>query len=150
MLYRMAFHLSGKEVSLHLDNSIAKAYLSSQGGTVSLIYIWRKHCFKVLKTKKYCSIDKLSPLQITWLLQVCWKMLCLPKLILSIDGTFGCAKRGTWCWDARYKNWWCCRTHIVWTLCTAWWAGVVGLTELGGQVWGTGQGCWTRLHSTGA
>ena len=35
MLHWMAFHLSGKVVALHLDNSIAKAYLCNQGGTVS-------------------------------------------------------------------------------------------------------------------
>ena len=35
MLCRMAFHLSGKVVILHLDNSTAKAYLYNQGGTVS-------------------------------------------------------------------------------------------------------------------
>ena len=35
MLCRMAFHLSGKVVALHLDNSTAKAYLCNQGGTVS-------------------------------------------------------------------------------------------------------------------
>ena len=35
MLHRMAFHLSGKVVALHLDNSTAKAYLCNQGGTVS-------------------------------------------------------------------------------------------------------------------
>ena len=35
MLHRMAFCLSGKVVSLHLDNSTAKAYLCNQGGTVS-------------------------------------------------------------------------------------------------------------------
>ena len=35
MLRRMAFHLSGKVVALHLDNSTAKAYLCNQGGTVS-------------------------------------------------------------------------------------------------------------------
>ena len=35
MLCRMAFHLSGKVVVLHLDNSTAKAYLCDQGGTVS-------------------------------------------------------------------------------------------------------------------
>ena len=29
MLHRMAFHLSGKVVALHLDNSTAKAYLSN-------------------------------------------------------------------------------------------------------------------------
>ena len=35
MLCRMAFCLSGKVVTLHLDNSTAKAYLCNQGGTVS-------------------------------------------------------------------------------------------------------------------
>ena len=35
ILNRMAFHLSGKVVALHLDNSTAKAYLSNQGGTVT-------------------------------------------------------------------------------------------------------------------
>ena len=35
ILHRMAFHLSGKVVALHLDNSTAKAYLCNQGGTVS-------------------------------------------------------------------------------------------------------------------
>ena len=30
-LCRMAFHLSGKVVALHLDNSTAKAYLCNQG-----------------------------------------------------------------------------------------------------------------------
>ena len=35
MLRRMAFCLSGKVVTLHLDNSTAKAYLCNEGGTVS-------------------------------------------------------------------------------------------------------------------
>ena len=35
MLCRMAFCLSGKVVTLHLDNSTAKTYLCNQGGTVS-------------------------------------------------------------------------------------------------------------------
>ena len=35
MLHRMAFHLSGNVVALHLDNSTAKAYLCNQGGTMS-------------------------------------------------------------------------------------------------------------------
>ena len=35
MLHGMAFHLSGKVVALHLDNSTAKVYLCNQGGTVS-------------------------------------------------------------------------------------------------------------------
>ena len=35
MLCWMAFHLSGKVVVLHLDNSTANTYLCNQGGTVS-------------------------------------------------------------------------------------------------------------------
>ena len=35
MLHRMAFCLSGMVVALHLDNSMAKAYLCNQGGIVS-------------------------------------------------------------------------------------------------------------------
>ena len=35
MLCRMAFCLSGKLFALHLDNSTAKAYLCSEGSTVS-------------------------------------------------------------------------------------------------------------------
>ena len=35
ILCRMAFCLSGKVVTLHLDNSTAKAYLCNQGNTVS-------------------------------------------------------------------------------------------------------------------
>ena len=35
VLHRMAFHLCGKVVALHLDNSTAKASLCNQGGTVS-------------------------------------------------------------------------------------------------------------------
>ena len=35
MLPKMAFWLSGKVVALHLDNSMATAYLCNQGGTVS-------------------------------------------------------------------------------------------------------------------
>ena len=35
MLHRMAFHLSGKVVALHLDNITAKVYQCNQGGTVS-------------------------------------------------------------------------------------------------------------------
>ena len=35
MLCRMAFYLSGKVVALHLDNSMTKAYLCNQCGTVT-------------------------------------------------------------------------------------------------------------------
>ena len=37
MLCGMAFHLSGKVVALHLDNSTADAYLCDHGCTVSLL-----------------------------------------------------------------------------------------------------------------
>ena len=35
MLPRLAFHLSGKVVALHLDKSNVKVYLCNQGGTGS-------------------------------------------------------------------------------------------------------------------
>ena len=38
MLCRLAFHLSGKVVALHLDSSLASAYLYSQGDTMSLFH----------------------------------------------------------------------------------------------------------------
>ena len=37
MLCRMAFHLTGK-VALNVDNSMGKAYLCNQDGTVSLSF----------------------------------------------------------------------------------------------------------------
>ena len=39
MLYRMALHLCGNEVDLHLNNSTAKAYLCGQGGTVNFSFL---------------------------------------------------------------------------------------------------------------
>ena len=36
MLHKMAFQLSNEMVALHLDNSMAKAYLCSQDGTAPL------------------------------------------------------------------------------------------------------------------
>ena len=42
MLIRMAFHLCGKAVALHLYNSSAKAYLSNQGGTVPFSFQTRE------------------------------------------------------------------------------------------------------------
>ena len=64
-------------------------------------YIRRKCSFKFLKNRKYWSTNKLSPLQTTWLLEICGKMLYLPKLILTIDGTIGYVANGTWCLDVR-------------------------------------------------
>ena len=52
MLHRMAFHLSGKEVALHLDNSTAKAYLCNQGGTVSS-FLSRLACQIMSLTNKH-------------------------------------------------------------------------------------------------
>ena len=52
MLRRMAFHLSGKVVALHLDNSTAKAYLCNQGGTVSP-FLSRLACHILSLTNKH-------------------------------------------------------------------------------------------------
>ena len=52
MLHRMAFHLSGKVVALHLDNSTSKAYLCNQGGTVSP-FLCRLACWILSLTNKH-------------------------------------------------------------------------------------------------
>ena len=52
MLCSMAFHLSGKVVALHLDNSTAKAYLCNQGGTVSP-FLSRMACWILSLTDKH-------------------------------------------------------------------------------------------------
>ena len=52
MLHRMAFHLSGRVVTLHLENSMAKAYLCNQGGTVSS-FLSRLACQILSLTNKY-------------------------------------------------------------------------------------------------
>ena len=44
MQHRMAFHLSGKVITMHLDNSTAIAYLCNQGSTVSL-FLSRLACW---------------------------------------------------------------------------------------------------------
>ena len=48
----MAFHLSGKVVALHLNNSTAKAYLYNQGGTVFL-FLSRLVCWILSLTDKH-------------------------------------------------------------------------------------------------
>ena len=52
MLCRMVFHFSGKVVTLHLDNSTAKAYLCDQGGTVSP-FLSRLACWILSLTDKH-------------------------------------------------------------------------------------------------
>ena len=52
MLHRMAFCLSGEVVALHLDNSMAKAYLCNQGGIVSP-FLSRLACQILNLTDKY-------------------------------------------------------------------------------------------------
>ena len=52
MLCRVTFHLSGKVVALHLDNSITKAYLCNQSGTVSP-YLSRLACQVLSLTDKH-------------------------------------------------------------------------------------------------
>ena len=52
MLGRMAFHLSGKVVALHLDNSTAKAHLCNQGGILSP-FLSRLACWILSLTNKH-------------------------------------------------------------------------------------------------
>ena len=52
MLHRMAFHLSGKVVALHLDNSTAKAYLCNQGCKVSS-FLSRLACWILSPTNRH-------------------------------------------------------------------------------------------------
>ena len=52
MLHRMTFHLSGKVVAKHLDNSTAKVYLCKQGGTVFL-FLSRPACCILNLAGKY-------------------------------------------------------------------------------------------------
>ena len=52
MLHRMAFHLCGKVVALHLDNSTDKAYLCNQDGTVSP-FLSRPACWILSLTDKH-------------------------------------------------------------------------------------------------
>ena len=52
MLHRMAFHLSGKMVALHLDRSIIKVYLCNQGSTVSP-FLSRQACLILSLTNKH-------------------------------------------------------------------------------------------------
>ena len=52
MLHRMAFHLSGRVVALHLDNSTGKVYLCNQGGTVSP-FLSRLACWILSLTDKH-------------------------------------------------------------------------------------------------
>ena len=51
VLHRMAFHLCGKVVALHLNNNMAKAYLCNQGGTVSP-FLSRLACWILSLTDK--------------------------------------------------------------------------------------------------
>ena len=65
MLHRMAFHLSGNVVALHLDNSTAKAYLCNQGDIVSP-FLSRLACQILSQTDKsgitlYSSIHSYPP-----------------------------------------------------------------------------------------
>ena len=52
VLHRIAFHLSGKVVVLHLNNNTAKAYLCDQGGIVSP-FLSRLACWIFCLTNKH-------------------------------------------------------------------------------------------------
>ena len=99
MLHRMAFHLSLKVVALHLDNSMAKAYLCKEGCTVSP-FLFRVACWILSLTNKhgitlipayiptylnveanYLSQDQMLP---EWHLlpQAAFNLWCLPEVDL--------------------------------------------------------------------
>ena len=67
MLFDMAFQLFSKVVALHINNSIAKAYLCNQGGTVSP-FLSKLACHILNLTKKHVII--LIPAYITTHLNV--------------------------------------------------------------------------------
>ena len=52
MLCKMAFQLSGMAITLHLDNSSAKAYFCTQGGTVHL-FLSRLACYILNLTSRH-------------------------------------------------------------------------------------------------
>ena len=52
MLCKMAFHLSGKVVALHLDTSTAIAYQNNKGSTVSP-FLSRLACWVLSSTSKH-------------------------------------------------------------------------------------------------
>ena len=52
MLHRMACHLLDNVVALHFDNSTAKAYMYSQGGTLSPLFS-RGGCWTLSLTDKH-------------------------------------------------------------------------------------------------
>ena len=69
MLCRMAFHISGKVVALHLDNSTTMAYLYNQDGTVSpflsrlacqILSLTDKHDITLIPTHHNVEVNYLS------------------------------------------------------------------------------------------
>ena len=107
MLCRMAFHFSGKVVTLHLDNRIAKAYLHNEGGIVSpflsrlacqILSLTHKHSFTLIPanipTHLNVEADYLSQ---GWLLLE-WHLFlrCVKQLF-----TFGVYQRWI-CWHPPY------------------------------------------------
>ena len=77
MLYRLAFHLSGKEVALHLDNTTSKAYSCYQSGMVSLFFRLACH---ILNLAEKHSIT-LIPAHIPTLLNMKAEFLSLGRLV---------------------------------------------------------------------
>ena len=104
MLCRMAFHLSGKVVALHLDNSTAKAYLCNQGGTVSP-FLSRLACWILSLSNKHgiTLIPAYIPTHFNVEPIICPGIGCFQSGIFSLRWlkqlfTFGAFQRWTY-WD---------------------------------------------------
>ena len=67
MLHRIAFHLAGEVVSLHMDNSMVEVYLCNQGGTESSFVSRLAYCILNLANRHGST---LPPAYTTTLLNV--------------------------------------------------------------------------------
>ena len=102
MLCRMAFHLSGKVIALHLDNNTTNGYLCNQDGTVSPFL-----------SRLACQILGIPPSMVlllfqhaflptsVWRLIICPRIRCFQSSIFSLRWirqlfTFGAFQRWTW------------------------------------------------------
>ena len=83
MLHRMVFHISGKMVALHLDNSTAKAYLCNQGGTVSP-FLSRMACWVLSLANKH----GITHIQHTLLPTSMWRLIICPGIRCFQSGIF--------------------------------------------------------------
>ena len=82
---RMAFHLSGKVVALHLDNSTVKTYLFNQGGTASPFLPGWSARYWVWPTSTVLLLFQHTFLPVSmWRLIICLRISCFWSGIFSL------------------------------------------------------------------